>query len=309
MRFRIPKDRYIEVHGSLRRQIRTSIEFKTRLRKITWTLLDDFARMVRDFDQALISGKLTAEHFLASCASYGRLLALTEFNGMLPLEWYEDELVSLQIHPDPVKYEDFTYSEVLPHRALLRWGKLRLLRQYYQNGGWLKPVEVDRFIATFGYLDPNTNWLLFRASEDPEKVIEEIHMMARSTDRANVAAELKALFKVRLQSKRHYLRQLQRVDEALLQRKASSEYARNLISALSIISLAMTEEEYRHILQDRYQRALGAILRGLELPAHSSIADIAATIRQRPHFIPDMPGRRAWEHRGEPDYAQAESQH
>ena len=86
--------------------------------------------------------------------------------------------------------------------------------------------------------------------------------------------------------------------QALAQHGTPSDQAQNFTSALTIIALAVTEEEYRHIWQDRFLRSLGAVLRGLELPATASWRDLVATLRVRPQFTPDLPGPLAWQVRG-----------
>jgi hypothetical protein len=252
-------------------------------------MLREFVAATQRFETAVLQRTLTPELLKSSLEACAKVLALIEFNGMLPLTWYREKLAAIFQGDEPLKVEDFYYAEVMPHRLLLRRGKLRLVRQYLRNGGHVSNQELASFIRRFGYLDPGpTDPLMKRPTEDPERVLAEVELLAKSMTVDIATAELRELRKKRLEGRARYTANLGRVARRMEERGYSVSEIRNFISALTIVSLATTEEEFRHIWQDRFWRALGAVARGLSLSVQMvSGNDIIEALSLRSTFTPD----------------------
>ncbi|UQN07954.1 hypothetical protein [Deinococcus sp. QL22] len=287
-RLRLSKDQFMRVHGSLRQRVRSDSAFNTRLRHLAWSLLRDFTREVLCFERAVARAEVTPAVFDRAWSAYVHALSLNEFNGVLPLEWYEQQLATLPTET-PVKRDDFAYSEVTPHRIRLRVAKLRLAERYLRIG--LTEQDVYAFIANHAYLDPRTDSVLRHPLENPDVVRIEAVELSSGQEPNDLRNSIRELLSTRRLAKRRYHEQLQRVDAAAGEAGWAVAQRVTLLSSLSLLSFAVTEEEYRHIWQDRFQRALGAVLRGLEMPAQVAPDDLRAALRQRPHFTPDLPAR------------------
>lgn len=280
---KIQKDRYFAVHGGLRQKIIEDFAYKIRLRTVTTDVLQAFAQMVATLEGDVTQHTLTADQLDGAIQACIRAVSLVEYNGMLPLNWYQERLATILMDDDRLKWEDFAYCEVMPHRLLLRCGKLRLLMTYFDKGGALSDDDVARFIWKFGLYDPTmTDPLELRPLETDAFVRQEIESMATITTREEAQRELQHLIQNRREGRKRYHHHLAVVAERFKQQGASVQEIRDFVSALSILSLAATEEEYRHIWMDRFWRSLGIIVRTLELPvATTSIEEVSASFRQR----------------------------
>src|SRR5690349_13267930 len=89
-RLKISKDRYFAVHGTLREKIKYDLAYKIELHRITWSLLYEFARITANFEAAVVGRHLDSQHLDAALDACAKVLTLTEFNGVLPLEWYRE---------------------------------------------------------------------------------------------------------------------------------------------------------------------------------------------------------------------------
>lgn len=289
-RIQISKERFFQVAIGLREKIRTDTSYKAELRRITWTLLHEFARATRRLNSAVRGGSLTPDLLVECLDAHARVLALTEFNGILPFAWYRECLTVLSGTGARLTVEDFAYSEVVPHIIQLRQGKLHLLKQYHNNCGRLTDSDIASFVRRLGCHDlPWLSPLLMRPQEQLERTREEIVAMARSTTAIEASRELARMRSNRQVAREHYEANLATAAKAMLERDDDGAKVHNFISALAILSLATTEEEVRHIWQDHFWKGLGAIMRGLELPVRvASVQDVVSSLRQHPQFVPDF---------------------
>ncbi|GBF75030.1 hypothetical protein PA598K_03409 [Paenibacillus sp. 598K] len=279
----LPLERFFHVSGSLRDGIRTSISFKTRLRELTWRELRAFNEASRVFERAVELGDLTPELLQASLDAHGRVLALTEFNAMLPLQWYRDRLAALCEGREPIQMDSFSYSEIMPHRLLLRRGKLKLALTYLRCGGKLRSADYRHYIKHYSHFDIQTLPMLKDPQDEERQALQEVEQILSHASEADVREELASLRTRRYAAKARYDASMGRVVEYMHQNGEAWPAIRNFASALAMISLATTEEEYRHICQDRFWRALGAVIRALELPpSRVNCSSLVEALRQRP---------------------------
>lgn len=288
---KIKKDRFFYIQGKLREGIRTDIQLKQNVRRLTWQSLQEFKVATQTFEHAVTNRLLTPPLLNQSLDACAKVLALTEFNGSVPFEWFRDELERISTEEKRLTMEDFSYCEIVPHRQLLRWGKLRLLRQYLMQKHVLSKTEINRFIFEYSYLYPNWFYTLEKqAGEDAESVLKEMETMAQSMDIESIRSELRQIYHNRQETKLRFEKNLQYVAKLMVNQQASLSELQNFLSALNFLSLTMTEEEYRHIWQYRFWRSLAAVIRGLELPATVSKKDLSLALEHWPHFTPDFPG-------------------
>lgn len=288
---KIRKDRFFHVNGKLREGVRTNLHLKTHSRQLTWRALQEFKAATQIFENAVMRRLLTPDSLFQALDACAKVLALTEYNGCVPFEWFRDELERISTEERQLTMEDFSYCEILPHRQLLRWGKLRLLRQYFLNNYSLNEGEINRFIFEYGYLYPNWFYdLEKRSGENAESVLKEMKTMAQNIDLNGIRTELQQIYRNRLETKLRFENNLQYVTQLMVDQQATLSQIENFLSALNFLSMAMTEEEYRHIWQYRFWRSLSAVIRGLELPATVSKKDLHLALQHCPNFIPDFPG-------------------
>lgn len=281
---KIPKDRYYAVGANLRNAIKTDLVYKAHLHKLTWKLLREFVNNTLELEKVVQqeTHRLTPEFMSTSLDQHSLLLALTEFNGILPVDWYKSNISELSQNNDSIEFGMFTFSECIPHRMLIRLAKLRLLRLYLRKGK-LEDADLDWFIRNYGYVDPNPPTPLLEFSlENKDTVNQEILTMSESMTVDDVNNELSLLYLTRKKARKTYLDGLQKTSEQMHKKQKSHLEILNFVSALSVISLAVTEEEYRHIWQNRYWSALGKILRRLGLPATTSEVSLLQALKTRP---------------------------
>lgn len=285
----IPKERFFHVAGGLREKVRSSPAYRAELHRLTWSLLHEFAVATRHFNGAVRSGTLTVEHLEQALQAHARVLALTEFNGLLPFAWYREQLAALDTPEGPLRVEDFAYSAVLPHIIQLRCGRLRLLQRYLTQENYLDDHAIVSFIYRLGCHDlPWLSPLFLDTATVIDQVRTSIVTLSTVTSVDDATAEVQQVQRNRKSAHERYKTCLGKVATTMLQRGADGAAVQNVIGALRVIALATTEEELRHIWQDHFWMGLGAVLRGLELPVTLvSIEELLRTFRHRPHFVPD----------------------
>lgn len=277
----IEQERYYEVHFGLREKVKHDHAFKIKLRDTTWAMLDRFKEATLSFERAVLKNELTSQLLEDSIQACAEVLSLCEFNGMIPRTWLTNELEKLS--PDySLSVDDFAYCEVVPHRVLLRIGKLNLLEQYLKNDHNFDDADIRSFIRDYGLYDPTmSDPLLLRPSEQPDIIRKEIEMMAQTMGLEDIQKELDLISYNRQDGYLRYHQNLEKVGSIMERNGIAVDIIQNFLSTLAIVSLAATEEEYRHIWMDRFWRSLGYVARGLELPvALITLNDLATSFRQ-----------------------------
>ncbi|MWC27628.1 hypothetical protein [Paenibacillus sp. MMS18-CY102] len=280
----IPKDRYMSVSGELRNLIKSDLAYKRELHSITWSTLKKFSKMAYALERGVKSETVTPEFLDYAVRICGETLGLCEFNGALPVTWYRSKLEEISaMGPHNIELEHFYYSEVMPHRLLVRMGKLLLLKEYFSHNGQVSGDAIEHFIRRFGLHDPEwSDPLALRQWQRKEYIVREIQTMAKQMSMEMVKFELDQLISNRIDSTIRYRQKLAQVAENMLANDRSKAEIYNFISALAVVSLATTEEEYRHIIQDHFWRSIGQIARALDLPtAVISREDLLSSFAKR----------------------------
>lgn len=287
-RLHIPKDRYIEIQSRLREGIRSDLRLKADLYRTTWHTLQQFRTTTCRFERAIRHGCVSSDLLDESFRTCASALTLTEFNGMLPLTWYREQLARYNAERWDISLEHFFYSDVTPYRILFRRGALRILHRVLRETRRLTHRDIATFVACYGYLDPRPPGpLLRRPSERTARATAELSTMARDTTVDAIEAELRELSRRRDETRARYHAGLSYLARRMSADGTDDVMAHNVLSAFAIASLASSEEEYRHIWLARFWRAVGAVLRGLDLPASASTRDILRAARLRPTWQPD----------------------
>jgi len=283
-RLQIEKDRYLSVSSRLREGIRSDPRFKAELHHTTWWLLGRFTRAVRGLEAAAMSSNVTPE-LLESTLSLGdQALALTEFNGMLPMAWYRERLHTLAGSDGALAVEDFAHSAIIPHRTLVYRAKLQLAIRCMEDPAKAHS-HAERFTRRYGYLEySQENPLLPSPAEDTGLLLQEVQSMIAGTDSRRELVGIRAR---RRASRDRYHFALAQIAATMERQGEAPEAIQNFVSSLALISLAATEEEYRHIWQARLWRTLRAIVLGLDFPLGLvSRSELLRATRRRPEFTP-----------------------
>lgn len=278
-------DRYFDVNGRVREGIRSDLGFKINLRKTVWNELQAFKKATDDFNLKVSTNRLTAEHLEESFKAHIQVLTLVELNFALPYTWYQDMLNKISEDTTILNTSDFSYCEIMPHTLIVRWAKLRLALKLLRGKGKISDEDIEFYITYYSYLDRNIHPLEKPALKKNEIIEEIIHITERQTIN-EIKDEIRTISTNREKAKDTYYQNLLFITELMREKGFPQKEIQNFISALTIISLTATEEEYRHILQDKYWRALGLTLERLELPVKLvSRSQIIDAINKQPNFM------------------------
>jgi hypothetical protein len=273
-------DDYFRVNGTIRNKIKEDISYKLFLHKTTWKIIREFEVALNSFVFQIEKGELTGLEWTSICEQHVKLLSLLEMNFCLPTQWYTDNLLALtEKAGSDIRYtfNELSYSEVMPYTLQIRISKLKLCLKWYE--GTFSVQDCLGYINTTGFMDKS----IFKENDlTAEQVIATIKEMCLENSIQEIEHELEAIKKSRVLAKKNYLEKLSTV--ALFAEKVNTncETSLNLMLALSIVSLAATEEEYRHILQEKFFYYMFKLLRNLELPPDTtSIEEVAKELRRR----------------------------
>lgn len=261
---KIKIDDFYRIPTILRDGIKSDFEFRANLTKITWDELYKFRSITNLFEESIKNNSLDSKFFLEAMEAHGRICALVEFNSMLPLQWYKDNLYEMFSDNNEVTFSDFAFSEVIPHRILIRWAKLRLYRDYLKTNS-ISKEKIKLYIENYGYLEPTKNLMDCSFNELYEMTLKDLELMKKNMSKDDVKKELNTIYKNRINSRNQYNKSLNIVIKKMKSLKKSEEEIENFIGALTIISLASTEEEFRHIIQSKFWKTLGIVLNTLEV--------------------------------------------
>jgi len=271
-------DDYFRVNGEIRRRIREDIRYKINLHHITWSVMRKFETSLNSFAYMVNSGTLKSSEWLKICEEHVKLLALLEMNFCLPTVWYNEvlsELTNASHKNASYTFNDMSYSDVTPFAIQVRKARLELCIKYHNNT--LIDADCKEYMEKVGFLDNEIDQNAESYSNRIMEIIEEICTTASESD---AVSEIETIDKMRKTAKTNYRNKLVSAARAMDCRQYSKEVSCNLMLALKIISLAATEEEYRHILQSKFFFHMNNLLNALELPINtSSIQDVSDTLR------------------------------
>lgn len=277
---RIYIDDYFRVNGEIRRRIREDIRYKINLHHTTWSILHEFETVLKRFVSAVNHGNLTSEEWSKVCDEHIKLLALLEMNFCLPTVWYNETLAELtkdSMREETYSFNDMSYSEVTPYAIQVRNARLELAMKYHR--GTLTKDDCEHYMETVGVLDGEIT-----QKEEPysDRVMEAMKEMCESATESELMMEIETIRKMRSKAKETYLNKLVHIANEMDYKQYSKEKSCNLFLALNIISLAATEEEYRHILQWKFFFYTNKLLRNLDLPINiSSVQDVSEALKLR----------------------------
>lgn len=271
-------DDYFRVNGEIRRRIREDIRYKINLHHITWSIMRKFEKSLDGFVSAVNSGTLRSSEWLKICEDHVRLLALLEMNFCLPTIWYNEilsELTNASYENSSYTFNDMSYSDVTPFAIQVRKARLELCLKYHNN--ILTNADCEKYMEKAGFMD---NEIDESTESYVNRVMEIVEEICTTTSESDVTSEIETIEIMRKTAKTNYLNKLVSAAREMDCRQYSKEESCNLTLALTIISLAATEEEYRHILQSKFFFHMNNLLNALELPINtSSIQDVSNTLR------------------------------
>ena len=280
----IPIEMYQRINGALKDGICTDFSFKVWLNQMTWTELMAFRKVTNEFAKQVKEDRLTYYQLEKALEAHARVIALAEFNCMLPVSWYKEKLDYFCKDYQKISIWDFSYCQVMPYRVMIRLVKLRGLRYLLKKELKSFDEHVKLYLQHFSQLDYHFPSFPLRRDEDMEKqsFLNEIKEMSEHMDLGEVETELNAIRANRVDSQRGYYSNLSMIGQCMLKAKESYDSVNNMISALTIVSLATTEEEYRHILQYKFWKILSCVMEDLSVSVEfTRCDDLVRALRQQ----------------------------
>ena len=264
-----------KINGALKNGIRECPEFKARLTEITWNELMKFKNITAAFVKRVENRELSHQQLKEALDGHVRVIALAEYNGMLPVSWYNDMLKSIFKGQYHLTAWEFSFSHIQPYRITIYLAKLRILKPYLLGRTKEYHNQISSYLKHFSQLDYHYPEfpLNIDDAEEEEKLRDEIVKMAKFTDVKKIDLEIDGIQQKRANSRRRYYYNLSMVGQHMRDAGYSCREINNIVSALTIVSLAATEEEYRHILQNRFWRALSVVFRSLHMPINTTCSD------------------------------------
>lgn len=279
----ISKDRFLEVHFAIRNGIKTSIEFKKNLIVNTNKVLDEFQNMMDEFQNSLKDGTFNVEKMFCYIQSHIKALSLAEYNGCLPIEWYENTISTL--FGNKTLYSHFGCTDFLSHRQQFRNIKLKLTREYIQEGK-ISEESLKNYWVNYHHLDTKIDHCTIFNTNEVDIFYESIKELAMEYTVEKINKEIlfdKESFK---KAKDQYNGLLEYTKTVMEKKNYSKDEIENYILALKIISLATTEEERRHMVQDKFFRLITYVFYVYKLsPIFTSIEMLLDTINTIPYGI------------------------
>lgn len=261
----IDRERYYEIALLMRKLIEGDFSYRFFLKKKTLQLLDDFKADTEEFEKRLLDNTIDSDWLEKSLNNYSAMLALLEFNGMIPYNWFDSQLRELNCK-DKIKNESFSYIDFESHRIFLYKKKLMLLKELYNTEDFSAMPQIDKFMDEYNYLSDKGSPLTWDFDEKRKELCDELNQLRTIMSIEDIEKELSFIEKRRTETKWQYYENMRVLNTACIEKGYSATQTANMIQAFSIISFTCEEEELRHFLQDRYWVLLNKLFRKLELP-------------------------------------------
>lgn len=277
----ISKDRFFQVHYRIRDGIKNDIKFKEMLTLSTKQIMNEFHDEVSDFEKSIREGTFSALKMERYIEKHIEVLALAEYNGCLPIEWYEKTIEN--ILGKKTAYSLFGHTEFISHRQQFRNAKLLLVKELIQYG-YISSEQLHEFWVKWYHLDSKIDHSMVYHENEYDLLLNSLEELKKEYTIARIDEEI-AYSNLSYQNSKERYEELLKTTEAIMRdKKYTSDEVDNYISALKIISLATTEEEYRHMQQDKFFRLLTYIFKIYDLcPVYTSIELLISTLRSVPY--------------------------
>ncbi len=277
----ISKERFFDVHYRIRDGIKNDLEFKRMITRNTYQVMNEFHDAVVDFEKTIREGSFCAEKMAQYIKKHSEVLALAEYNGCLPIEWYEKTICD--ILKQRTAYSLFGHTDFISHRQQFRNAKLLLAKEYIEKGS-LSNEKKHEFWVQYYHLDSKIDHCMIYDENEENALIESIEVIKQNYSTQKIEEEVAfSEMSYRMATKR-YTELLAHTEEVMREQQYSVDEIENYISALKIISLATTEEEYRHMQQDKFFRLMTYVFKVYNMcPVYTSIDMLLNTIESVPY--------------------------
>lgn len=277
----ISKERFFDVHYRIRDGIKNDIEFKQRITRNTHQSMNEFHDTVADFEKSIRDGSFCVEKMAECIKKHSEVLALAEYNGCLPIEWYEKTISD--ILKEKTAYSLFGHTDFISHRQQFRNAKLLLAKDFIENG-YLSDEKKHEFWVQYYHLDSKIDHCMIYNENEENALMESIEEIKQSYTPQKIEEEVafsKMSYRI---AKKRYMELLDDTEKIMREQRYSEDEIINYISSLKIISLATTEEEYRHMLQDKFFRLMTYVFKVYNMcPIYTSIDMLLNTIESVPY--------------------------
>ena len=223
--------------------------------------------------------RLSSDNIAELFKLYSHIDTFAVFNILVPMEYYGDMLAEFAMQDSRITPDDFLVSMIEPHRVLVRRNMLSLALEEKDNQ-CISEQSIRHFMdECMPYADFD-RWLFDDDKiNDPSFLQRDVAILCKNYNRQDIMDEIDKLNIRRREKISRFFTCLSRV-KTLAPERLGEERTNHLVESLSFLSLVVTEEEHRHMIECRHFILLGGILKSLELDvARSTVAEIIHTAK------------------------------
>lgn len=194
------------------------------------------------------------------------------FNMFIPYDYYKQLLMKNKIDCNEYSVDDLMICTFEPHRMLVSRSKLELIRDYLIN----REVTDKEYLNEIAAYEEFENWIFDNIKlKDTSFLMREVKNVAKKYSLREIEEQLNWNEKNRLKQLSKYKKLLDELKNSLEQNNYGEKSARNVLNSVGLLSVIVSEEEKRHMIECKIFAILAEIFNKIKIdPARTSLKRI-----------------------------------